>query len=93
MLRTLHGSVSRTGHPLDGVAIVSDIVASPEPKLAAERLSSTIRSFKTLPSAIGVLAQSPDELHARILEGVARLIEHVRERSPLIHQVSLDADE
>lgn len=93
LLRTLHGSVSTTGHSLDGVAIVSEIVASPEPRLAAERLSSIIRSFKALSASPSVLAESADESHARILEGVTRLIEHVRDSSPLIHQVSLHVKE
>ncbi|KNZ76685.1 putative thiamine biosynthetic bifunctional enzyme [Termitomyces sp. J132] len=45
LLRTLHGSVSRTGRALDGVAIVSEIMASGDPRQAAITLSTIFNSF------------------------------------------------
>ncbi|KAH9063611.1 thiamine biosynthetic bifunctional enzyme, partial [Lactarius vividus] len=44
-LHTLHGCASPTGHALDGVAVVSEIVASPEPQAAARRLVQTLRAW------------------------------------------------
>jgi thiamine-phosphate diphosphorylase/hydroxyethylthiazole kinase len=36
--------VSPTGHALDGVAVVSDIIAFPEPQIAARRLAQMFRA-------------------------------------------------
>ena len=44
LLRTLHGCAFPTGHSLDGVAVVSDIMASSEPQAAARRLAQTFHA-------------------------------------------------
>lgn len=87
-LHCLHGSVSETGHALDGLAVVSDIVASLEPKAAAGRLASIIRAFKQAsPSTFSF----PDALYTpeKVKERVASLIPAVRKHSPLVQQVSV----
>ena len=87
-LHCLHGSVSVTGHALDGLAVVSDIVASPKPKAAAGRLASIVRAFKSAsPSIFSVpgAQYTPEE----IKEQVASLISAVRRHSPLVQQVRI----
>ncbi|KAI0727988.1 Hydroxyethylthiazole kinase family-domain-containing protein [Fomitopsis betulina] len=86
-LHCLHGSVSETGHALDGLAVVSDIVASLEPKAAAGRLASIIRAFKQAsPSTFSF----PDALYTpeKVKERVASLIPAVRKHSPLVQQIT-----
>ncbi|KJA27567.1 hypothetical protein HYPSUDRAFT_62643 [Hypholoma sublateritium FD-334 SS-4] len=89
LLRTLHGAVSVSNRALDGVAVVSDIVASPEPKQAAERLRIIISRFQAYYST------HPNGLHTSqlltsesILDSVGRLITELRNRSPLVHQIT-----
>lgn len=80
----MHGSVSRTNHALDGIAVVSAIVASSHPRLAAEQLLSIFRSFNVdLPPRMSSFS-SPEQT---ILDGVIELIEAVHETNPLVHQV------
>ncbi|KAJ8076802.1 thiamine biosynthetic bifunctional enzyme [Marasmius tenuissimus] len=88
LLRTLYGSVSRTRHALDGVAVVSEIMASTDPKEAATRLSGILQTFKsgsTIPLgfSFGQNVYTPD----RVIEQVARLMKHMKEVNPLVHQV------
>lgn len=87
LLRTLHGTTSVSNRALDGVAIVSDIVASTEPKQAAEKLRLIISQFQTYYPAHpnGLLPQSL--IRETILYSVGQLITELRKRSPLIHQV------
>ncbi|KZT71053.1 HK-domain-containing protein [Daedalea quercina L-15889] len=86
-LHCLHGSVSTTGHALDGLAVVSDIVASPEPKLAAEKLAFIVRAFKSGPPSSSSL---PDARYTAewIKEQVASLVPAVRKHGPLVHQIT-----
>ncbi|KAG6837001.1 hypothetical protein H0H93_016461 [Arthromyces matolae] len=84
LLRTLHGSVSRTGHALDGVAIVSEIMASENPRQAAETLSKISKSFtSSLPQSLS----SPTTADI-ILERVSQLMSVVRDINPLVHQIT-----
>lgn len=89
ILRVLYGSVSKLNRPLDGVAVVSDIMASAEPRFAAERLLKTIRAFtdETSPRPASGLYSSGRLSLEHVLEGVVRLMETVRELNPLVHQV------
>lgn len=96
LLRTLYGSVSQTGHAFDGVAVVSEIMASPLPMEAAQKMKDVVRGFKDgvrahASSTRRGLWVSPDR--TSILEGVCRLIEEVRRSGPLVHQVCLAAGE
>ncbi|TFY68790.1 hypothetical protein EVJ58_g794 [Rhodofomes roseus] len=86
-LHCLHGSVSVTGHALDGLAIVSDIVGSPEPKLAAGKLASVVRAFKAhSPSSFSLpgAQYAPESIKAQ----VGSLVSAVRKHSPLVHQIT-----
>ena len=96
LLRTLYGSVSRTGHAFDGVAVVSEIMASPLPTETAQKMKDVVKGFKDglrthVSSPRRGLWVSPDR--TSILEGVCRLVEEVRRSGPLIHQVCLSAGE
>ena len=92
LLRTLYGSASQTGHALDGVAVVSEIMASPLPMETAHKMKGIVSGFKD-----GLRAQmsgprrglwaSPDR--TSIVEGVCRLVDQVRMSGPLIHQVCM----
>ncbi len=84
LLRTLHGSVSSTGHSLDGVAVVSEIVASRDPKTISEELRSILNIFKDNTASFKCTSiLKPDT----IVEEVIKLMGAVKESNPLIHQV------
>ncbi|KAH9935372.1 Hydroxyethylthiazole kinase [Fomitopsis serialis] len=86
-LHCLHGSVSVTGSALDGLAVVSDIVASPEPKVAAEKLASIVRAFKGYsPSSFSL--PSPRYTPEFVKTQAAALVSAVRKHSPLVHQIT-----
>lgn len=92
LLRTLHGTVSSTNRALDGVAIVSDIVASPEPQVAAETLRTILSQFRQnhYQHPLGLdespLAAGPTTSNS-IIEAVLFLMKEIRKRNPLVHQV------
>ncbi|KZT19913.1 Hydroxyethylthiazole kinase [Neolentinus lepideus HHB14362 ss-1] len=88
VLRTLHGSVSTTGHVLDGVAVVSDIAASKTPKDAAHNLSSIVKAFKhvSLPSSLATPFST--QVSSPLVEHAAALLYIVRKHGPLIHQIT-----
>ncbi|KAL1747054.1 Hydroxyethylthiazole kinase family-domain-containing protein [Schizophyllum fasciatum] len=87
LARTLQGAVSDGGRALDGVAVVSDIMASRDPGAAAGRLAAIVRAFKEgrarASSAPSAGLHVPD-----LLDGVVRLMEVVREINPLVHQIT-----
>ncbi|KAG6844618.1 hypothetical protein H0H87_005475 [Tephrocybe sp. NHM501043] len=86
LLRTLHGSVSRTNHALDGVAIVSEIVASQKPRQAAEILSKIFKSFNAgLPAPLSASGLSAEK---SLVNEVIQLLAMVREANPLVHQIT-----
>ncbi|KAG5643447.1 hypothetical protein DXG03_000920 [Asterophora parasitica] len=87
LLRTLHGSVSSTNHALDGVAVVSDIVGSQEPRLAAGKLLRILRDFRAdPPPAIISSLELPAE--RVIVDKVAEVMSTVRSINPLVHQIT-----
>ncbi|KAI0066253.1 thiamine biosynthetic bifunctional enzyme [Artomyces pyxidatus] len=89
LLRTLHGCSSPTGHALDGVAVVSDIVASLEPRAAAERLSSTFGAWHAVPRAPSSFSSaSAGYTSARVVEAAAALLSTLRRVKPLVHQIT-----
>ncbi|KAG9016372.1 hypothetical protein FRB90_003081 [Tulasnella sp. 427] len=45
LLRVLHGAVSPAGKPVDGIAVISEIIGSQDPKAVAGHLLSVLRSF------------------------------------------------
>jgi len=92
LLRTLHGTVSSTNHTLDGVAVVSDIVASSEPQVAAQKLHTILSQFRhgysQHPLGLdGSLLATGSMTSSSIVEGVSSLMKEIRKRNPLVHQV------
>lgn len=93
-LRTLYGTVSITGHAFDGVAVVSDIVTSRDPRAASNTLAEIVQVFKSAQtSQVDSALAGAGRLYAveNILDGVGIILGTVRERSPLVHQVHLFA--
>ncbi|KAI0371158.1 Hydroxyethylthiazole kinase [Pilatotrama ljubarskyi] len=87
VLHCLHGSVSPAGRPLDGVAVVSDIVASTDPFNAAKRLATIIQAFKAVPPPTFSLSPAPYAIEA-FKHGVGELLTAVKKSSPLVHQIT-----
>jgi thiamine-phosphate diphosphorylase/hydroxyethylthiazole kinase len=83
----MHGSISQAGHGLDGVAVVSDIVASSDPMKAARLLKSIFVACKktTLSLERNYTVWSRDD----ILDKAATIMDAVRALNPLVHQVRL----
>lgn len=93
----LHGSIGpESRNHLSGIAVISDIVASQQPKEAALALRDVLDSFKTARQAL----QHPRAIFAApglvgktrsvedLLAGCAQLMKVVRDQTPLVHQVS-----
>ncbi|KAG9316499.1 Hydroxyethylthiazole kinase family-domain-containing protein [Chiua virens] len=83
LLRTLHGSVSNTGHRLDGVAVISEIVTSPEPSKVANNLRESYRRWSNLTGQ-----SSPSYTTDTIKDAVSDLLRVTKETKPLIHQIT-----
>ncbi|KAL6310475.1 thiamine phosphate synthase superfamily [Sparassis latifolia] len=91
VLHCLHGSISTTGRALDGVAVVSDIVASPEPRSAAQRIATTVRAFKACSHntfSLSHLPTRPAYTARGILAHVGANLEAVKKFSPLTQQIT-----
>ncbi|KAF9462272.1 thiamine biosynthetic bifunctional enzyme [Collybia nuda] len=87
LLRTLHGCVSTTDHALDGVAVVSDIVASKEPRVVAEKFTKILEAFRAINFGLLVAPRSVPSKD-QILASVNDLINTVRKTGPLVHQIT-----
>ncbi|KAI0081889.1 Hydroxyethylthiazole kinase [Panus rudis PR-1116 ss-1] len=86
-LHCLHGSVSPGGRTLDGLAVVSEIVGSPEPFKAAKRLAGIIKSFKSSQKLIFSLG--PGSLQTSSPSPTAGdILSAVRKFGPLVHQIT-----
>lgn len=79
----MHGSMSQLEEYLDGVAVVSDIVAAPDPLKAAQRLKSIFRASRI--AAAKRIPTSRDD----ILTNALTIMAAVRSLNPLVHQVSV----
>jgi thiamine-phosphate diphosphorylase/hydroxyethylthiazole kinase len=93
LLRTLHSCASPTGHTLHGVAVVSDIVASPDPCAAAWRLGDTFRAWAAAvsPGPIGFQVTTKEKVQYTrdgIVAAAAALVDTVRHLRPLVHQIT-----
>ncbi|KAJ7647366.1 thiamine biosynthetic bifunctional enzyme Thi4 [Roridomyces roridus] len=88
LARLMHGSVSPTNRMLDGVAIVSDIVASPDPKKAAQTLKSIFSACRQ--STLLPLARQPLRSRETILDKALEIMNAVRKLNPLVHQVCIE---
>ena len=92
LLRTLHSCASPTGHSLHGIAVVSAIMASPDPRGAASSLAQTFRAWSAAvtrgPASFVV---TPEQKAHYTPEGIAAaaadLVTGVRDLRPLVHQV------
>ncbi|KAF6763224.1 thiamine biosynthetic bifunctional enzyme [Ephemerocybe angulata] len=58
--RTLYGGVSVTGHALDGVAVVSEIVASQDPRGVANSLSKIVKDLQISTRASELISKTRD---------------------------------
>ncbi|KAK0213080.1 thiamine biosynthetic bifunctional enzyme Thi4 [Desarmillaria ectypa] len=85
LMRILHGSVSSTGHSLDGVAVVSEIVASRDPKTVSEELRGILNTFKDNTNSFKCKSILKADF---IVEEVIRLMSSVKASNPLIHQIT-----
>ncbi|EIW63083.1 Hydroxyethylthiazole kinase [Trametes versicolor FP-101664 SS1] len=85
-LHLLHGSVTPAGRALDGVAVVSDIVASTDPLTAAKRIATIVQAFKAAPAPTFSLSSS--YAADAFTKGVGELLSAVRSHSPLVHQIT-----
>jgi thiamine-phosphate diphosphorylase/hydroxyethylthiazole kinase len=79
----MHGSTSQLEKWLDGVAVVSDIVAAPDPMKAAQRLKSIFRASRI--AAAKRFSTSRDDILTKALT----IMTAVRSLNPLVHQVSV----
>jgi thiamine-phosphate diphosphorylase / hydroxyethylthiazole kinase len=99
VLRTLHGSVSTTGHKLDGIAVVSELISSSDPEKAAHILSASICAFKEEPAHTFSLtnfdiintgnleSRGPGYMRDSVIQSAADMLNAVRSFKPLVHQV------
>lgn len=87
ILRTLHGSVSATGHGLDGVAVVSELVASPEPSKSARRLKEVYQSWSGPTKQLNRV--TPSYTTDTIKDRVVDLLRVIKKTKPLVHQVTM----
>ncbi|KAI0695537.1 Hydroxyethylthiazole kinase family-domain-containing protein [Cytidiella melzeri] len=83
VLHCLWGSVSSTGHALDGVAVVSDIMASLQPMAAAQALSARISAFYHTQLFPQVAYTVED-----IITAVGSVLDSVKQFGPLVHQIT-----
>ncbi|EIM83062.1 thiamine biosynthetic bifunctional enzyme [Stereum hirsutum FP-91666 SS1] len=91
ILRTLHGCVSSSGYGLDGVAVVSDIMASTDPQAAARRLADIFAAWKAVPrSPVSFTPHVCSSSHTRdaVIRAAAELVLSVRQVKPLVHQIT-----
>lgn len=88
ILRTLYGAVSQNGHTLDGVAVVSDIVASNDPQNAAANLSGIIHKFKGQ-GHLGPAMTSTPVSGKEVLKQALQIFDAIKTTSPLVHQVMI----
>ncbi|KZV76302.1 Hydroxyethylthiazole kinase [Peniophora sp. CONT] len=89
LTRVLHGCSSARGLGLDGVAVVSDIMAAQDPRAAAERLASIYRAWRSVPRIPTSFSKADAELSsASFVELAGKLLEGVRAAKPLVHQIT-----
>lgn len=77
--------MTTSGKFFDGVAVVSDIVASLEPLIASERLKALVDNFRIARKSFSIHDIYTPEL---IKEKVGDALKAVRDLSPLAHQVN-----
>ena len=86
ILRTLHGSVSPSGRSLDGVAVVSDIMASKTPLESAKALAHSLTAFNHAKPPVFSLPFTTNSVHSFVKE-LAELLRKIKDITPVVHQV------
>ncbi|PIL34226.1 hypothetical protein GSI_03937 [Ganoderma sinense ZZ0214-1] len=86
-LHCIHGAVSAYGRSLDGLAVVSDIVASRDPYNAAKRIATIVQAFKANP--LPCFSTFPPTYASDAIKlKVGELLSAVKKFSPLVHQIT-----
>ncbi|KAH7875373.1 thiamine biosynthetic bifunctional enzyme Thi4 [Lentinula edodes] len=88
LLRTLHGTVSTTNRALDGVAVVSEIVASTRPREAAAKLCEVLSAFRSGDSIFKAMRTRSEYTAGSVIDGVVQIMSCVRDHNPLVHQIT-----
>lgn len=76
---------------MDGVAVVSDIMASPEPAIVSNKLCSLVKAFHAQPQPR--VFSTLDRIHgptytaASIKKDAGAILDAIRKFGPLVHQV------
>jgi thiamine-phosphate diphosphorylase/hydroxyethylthiazole kinase len=86
-LRVLSGAVSDDHLALDGVAVVSEIMAASDSRAAAEKLAAAVRSFKEAHSNFLTAQPATNDLQ-QLPSVLGRILGDVRQHRPVVHQVS-----
>ncbi|KAG8904491.1 hypothetical protein FRB99_001667 [Tulasnella sp. 403] len=96
LLRTLHGAVSPNGKHVDGIAVISEIVAAPDPKAAAGHLREILRSFFNAgtsgpsPPLLIPTQATPGITPETLRTASGDLLAVVRKYAPMVHQLTND---
>ena len=90
VLRTLHGAVSPSSRTIDGVAVVSDIMASRDPFNSAKKLVDTVRHFQLLPPPVFSLDSDIAYTAEGLVKAAAGLLPIIKANNSLIHQASFN---
>jgi thiamine-phosphate diphosphorylase/hydroxyethylthiazole kinase len=86
-LRTLHGCVAPSStRKLDGLAVVSAIAASLEPRTSAQKLISVFRYFLSVDYSV---ARPLGDSTSKILSTAAQTLSLIKKHTPLVHQVNI----
>jgi thiamine-phosphate diphosphorylase/hydroxyethylthiazole kinase len=85
--RVLSGAVAVDGRCLDGVAVVSEIVASDSPKDSARQLRETLSAFR---SSVSLDWKALEKSVGKdyFVPRISTVLDHVRSKSPLVHQIT-----
>jgi thiamine-phosphate diphosphorylase/hydroxyethylthiazole kinase len=87
----LHGAVGASGKALDGVAVISAIVASDTPKEKAAELRAITDAFKASRARAGpatAVFPAPQRSAEELVAAAAELFAVVRDTTPLVHQIT-----
>ncbi|PPQ78127.1 hypothetical protein CVT25_015652 [Psilocybe cyanescens] len=90
LLRTLHGCVSLKNRALDGVAVVSDIMASPDPRCASRKLKDILVNFQRHHKFYCLRHRGRSDVVTvdSVVSGVTQLMNEIKNARPLVHQIT-----
>jgi thiamine-phosphate diphosphorylase/hydroxyethylthiazole kinase len=84
IVRVVHGAVAPSGRALDGVAVISAIVASQQPESAARELLSKFKSARRQLDSIPQRPRATNDLLRDLVEAVKQM----RQGCGLIHHIT-----